>query len=1092
MPRTQTEILSRLTHLQSQQTELERHVTALLQLLLARPQRTAPEYWATVREIHARTSKLLNRRADLADINGFVMGPAGYRWLVGDAWAGKTALVAEVVVAALSAAESEVDVVAYFASRPQTDADARRFLGAVVPQLEYLLDENRLEPNEHRLRHLWHRAVQSVEAADRNLLLVVDGLDEDLRPPDAPSIASLLPMDLGNRGHVLVTSRPPPELTDGLPELPDDVDISHPLRTTARIALPPSEKAGHLAIRARQELDSLLCGEESELVVQVFGVLTAAGDALAVADVATLVSDLTPVTSATLRRVRRLMLRDAARSLRPVGPAHERRYTFAHPQLLEQAQANADLSDPEYRERIHRWAQLWAGRGWPVAAQNRNATPRYLLDTYPATLKDDPDRLARLAADVAWAAAALQVVGVDRLLADLTSLATAAKPETVALIATLRTQATLLRPPHAVYDHAYLLRELCLGALELGEDGLAAALRQRLQTLPDPGLVPLWTSRRISRGLIAEFGPHRENVQAMAATPDGRVVSSGEDERVLLWDPASPGTPVELGRHDDTVSRVTLTPDGRVVSAGRDGRLLMWNLARPGESIDVGRHDGTVRAMVATSDGKVVIADHAGWLYVWDLAAPGAAPTQLGYHEGLRTLAAFADGRVVSGGLDGGLMIWDPVRPDALPTAFELNGYWVLAVAVALDATVVLLVQGIPSHPAVRPSNPLLLLWKPDRPGAALTEIGHHDGSRFQVAVTPEGWVVSGGDGGILLWNPDRPGAAPTEVGHHDGRVSLVAATPDGRVVSGGEDGWVRVWDRTARGPAPTEFDHYNDGPLAVALLPDGRVVSAGGSGWVRIWDPDHLDTPPAVLGYHMRGVTAVAVLPDGRVVCGEFDGALMIWDPRHPGAPTRLGFHDRLRAMAVAPDGRVVSGGFDSDGRLRIWDPSAVGAPVAELGPHLAAAVAVSPDSRVISAGWDGRVLTWNLNDRATAPIELGCHDGSVLAVAVSPDGRVISAGRDGRVLIWNLLQPGSAPTELGRHEGEVLAVAVSPDGRVVSTGSDRWVRIWDPRQAGAVVEASCAAIDIALAPRHHQNHLDLVLAHRHHGMSLWSLPLL
>ena len=76
---------------------------------------------------------------------------------------------------------------------------------------------------------------------------------------------------------------------------------------------------------------------------------------------------------------------------------------------------------------------------------------------------------------------------------------------------------------------------------------------------------------------------------AVAVLPDGRVVSGGDDGRVLVWDPAAPGAaPVELGRHDDGVVAVAVLPDGRVVSGGSDGRVLVWDPAvagrRPGRA----------------------------------------------------------------------------------------------------------------------------------------------------------------------------------------------------------------------------------------------------------------------------------------------------------------------------------------------------------------------------------------------------------------------------------------------------------------------------------------------------------------------------
>jgi hypothetical protein len=153
------------------------------------------------------------------------------------------------------------------------------------------------------------------------LLLVVDGLDEDLRPQRVPSIASLLPARRGPRGHVLVASRPHPKL-------PADVDAEHPLRTTNRVALTPSREARHLATLAEQELDDLLRGEQAELAAEVFGVLTAAAGPLAVADVAALAEDSISATPAALLRVGSLVSEKAARTLQPTGPADRRRYTL--------------------------------------------------------------------------------------------------------------------------------------------------------------------------------------------------------------------------------------------------------------------------------------------------------------------------------------------------------------------------------------------------------------------------------------------------------------------------------------------------------------------------------------------------------------------------------------------------------------------------------------------------------------------------------------------------------------------------------------------------------------------------------------------
>ena len=47
--------------------------------------------------------------------------------------------------------------------------------------------------------------------------------------------------------------------------------------------------------------------------------------------------------------------------------------------------------------------------------------------------------------------------------------------------------------------------------------------------------------------------------------------------RVLVWDPAEPGTgPAELGRGEDAVRALAVMPDGRVVTGS--GWVRLWNV----------------------------------------------------------------------------------------------------------------------------------------------------------------------------------------------------------------------------------------------------------------------------------------------------------------------------------------------------------------------------------------------------------------------------------------------------------------------------------------------------------------------------------
>jgi WD40 repeat protein len=653
------------------------------------------------RSLHQRMPQLLRRERELAEIAAFATGPPGYRWLVGGAYAGKTALLYEAVTAGLP---DDVDVVCYFLSRRASDADSSRFLAAVVAQLAYLCELDPPVADRDQFYALWRQAAERAAEVGRPLLLVVDGLDEDIRPAGLPSVASLLPTLVDGQAHVLVASRPHPEL-------PIDVPDGHPLTPpNIRVDLKPFKGAEKLAELARQEIYDLTHGADADTAVDVLGLLTAAAGPLSVRDLAALSNDLASPSAAHSRRIRRLVTEQAARSLEPIGPAEQARYQFAHLSLLEYAQATEELSDSEYGSRIHQWAERWRDRGWPTSRDVSESTPRYLFDSYPGIFASESSRLAALVSDVGWIDVAIQWMGADRVLADLRRAAAASqtKPTVGAMLAIVSGQAHYLRPTSPITQPGYVRRQLWMQAAELGEDRLASDLHARLRSQPGSGLIPISTTRRSSRALSAELGQHYGSVTTVAVLPDGRVVSGAADRRVLVWDPARPGSdPIELGRHDDMVLAVVVLPDGRVVSGGFDKRVLVWDPARPGsDPVELGRQDELTDALVILPDGRVVSGGRDGRLLMWEPSGKETGPVELGRHRlpsGVASMAlvVLPDGRVVSSGSGGRVLVRDPARPGSDPV-----------------------------------------------------ELGRHDSEVTAVAVLPDGRLVSGGDDRqVLIWN---------------------------------------------------------------------------------------------------------------------------------------------------------------------------------------------------------------------------------------------------------------------------------------------------------------------------------------------------
>jgi hypothetical protein len=188
--------------------------------------------------------------------------------------------------------------------------------------------------------------------------------------------------------------------------------------------------------------------------------------------------------------------------------------------MIEQAQENEDLSDPDYLRQIHQWADSWQAAGWPPMDGAGHGTPRYLLDTYPSTLTEDPPRLAALAGDAGWVTTAIQTLGVDAVLAELKTAVAAApgEPRLGAMHAVVRGQAHHLRGWKTSGDPGFVPRQLCLQATELGETPSPAASR--------PGSLPPAILARCSSG------PHGGQAQRpRRAAPDDQPGRAPDDLR---------------------------------------------------------------------------------------------------------------------------------------------------------------------------------------------------------------------------------------------------------------------------------------------------------------------------------------------------------------------------------------------------------------------------------------------------------------------------------------------------------------------------------------------------------------------------------
>jgi len=183
-------------------------------------------------------------------------------------------------------------------------------------------------------------------------------------------------------------------------------------------------------------------------------------------------------------------------------------------------------------------------------------------------------------------------------------------------------------------------------------------------------------------------------VSALAFSPDGRVIASGDyGQTVRFWD-AVTGQPVGMPMEQrGIVFSVAFSPDGTTLAVGTvepANEARLWDLAT-GRPIGSGMpHKNWVVDVAFGPDGRVLLTrSHDRTARLWD-AQTGEPLTDYLRHQGLPVAALSPDGRRFATGSDRDdqARIWDAQTGRPLPGATLSQGSAVTALAFSPDGAV--------------------------------------------------------------------------------------------------------------------------------------------------------------------------------------------------------------------------------------------------------------------------------------------------------------------------------------------------------------------------------------------------------------------
>ncbi|MEW5355798.1 hypothetical protein [Streptomyces sp. 16-176A] len=329
------------------------------------------------------------RTDERTEMNSFVRdsrneAPSYLCWHA-DAPVGKTVLLADYVSRRPPA---EADILTFFVSAAHGTDTRAAFEREITDQIAALLGGggSPVPSNQREWRARFAEAAKKSACHGRKLLLVVDGLDDDVawsglaaesatpsygagQRPRRGSIAALLPARPPSNMRVIVSLRRWTRFPDDLPP------VRHPLRQCRhlRTLLPV---AGVPLIR-QPPPDTTALGEP------VAGLLAVAGGGLRT-------TDLAELTGLPAERLDRLVHGPAGRALVTDDPVSR---TYALADLRLTRAVRAELGEPgilRHTRELLSWSWRWRDAGWP------DDTPPYPLAHQLRLLTDTAERAAHV------------------------------------------------------------------------------------------------------------------------------------------------------------------------------------------------------------------------------------------------------------------------------------------------------------------------------------------------------------------------------------------------------------------------------------------------------------------------------------------------------------------------------------------------------------------------------------------------------------------------------------------------------------------------------------------------------------------------
>ncbi|RYP44076.1 hypothetical protein DL768_009421 [Monosporascus sp. mg162] len=280
---------------------------------------------------------------------------------------------------------------------------------------------------------------------------------------------------------------------------------------------------------------------------------------------------------------------------------------------------------------------------------------------------------------------------------------------------------------------------------------------------------------------------HSSSVQSVVFSHNSKLLASGSEDGIKIWDAATGALQRILEGHSDRVRSVVFSHNSKLLASGSEDKTIkIWDTATGALQQTLGGHGNSVSSVVFSHNSKLLASgSYDRTIKIWDTAT-GALQQTLGGHGNSVSSVIFSHNSklLASGSYDRTIKIWD-VATGALQRTLEGHSDWVRSVAFSHDSK--------------------------------LLASGSEDNT-------------------IRIWDAATAPFQQTLEGHNFRVLSVVFSHDLKLLASGSEDKTIKIWD-AATGALQQTLEGHRNSVLSVVFSNDSKLLASGSNDGIKIWD---------------------------------------------------------------------------------------------------------------------------------------------------------------------------------------------------------------------------------------------------------------